>query len=81
MEEEGECLHRRLQQAERERSNQVAGDRIGHQGGDGDVDQVVAAGLEQHGLVLAGGAADAGHGVLLDDGPPIGRACTNDNHS
>ena len=45
MKEKGKRLHAGLQQAERQRQQEVAGDRIGHQGGDRDVQQVVGAGF------------------------------------
>ena len=74
MEEEGHRLHRGLQQAQRQRGPQVARDGIGHQGGDANVDHVVAACFHQHGFVLAGSAADVGHGGLFftsSSGPAV----------
>ena len=64
MEEEGHRLHRGLQQAQGERGPQVAGDGIRHQGSHADMDEVVAARFHQHGLVLAGNAADVSGEVI-----------------
>lgn len=47
MEEEGKGLDRGLQQAQRQRGNQIAGHGIGNAGCHGDVDHVIAGRLGQ----------------------------------
>jgi hypothetical protein len=54
MEEKGKGLHRGLQQAERQRQQEVAGDRIGHQGGNRDVQQVIGSGFLQGRQIVTG---------------------------
>ena len=65
MEEEGHGLHRGLQQAERQRGPEIAGHGIGHGRCHGDMDDVVAGGLQQRASVVVKGLADAAHGALL----------------
>ena len=65
MEEEGHGLDGGLQQAERQRSPEVAGHGIGHGRRHRDVDDVVAGGFHQRVAVVVQGLADAGHGAFL----------------
>ena len=65
MEEKGKSLNRGLEQAQGERGQQVPRHGIGHAGGYGDMDKVVADGFAQRELVLAHGLNQTCHGIFL----------------